>query len=317
MNNQNKTGQKHFFSKSISAEKVTGQLLVASRLYESMLEGVFITDTNGIIRFINPSFTRISGYAEEVIGQNPRILQSGKHDIVFYKNMWKSIEQNGQWIGEIWNKRKDGSLLIQHMTITKIKDDFGKTLYYAAVLTDITKRKEMEQKLNNDLLLAKEVQKSALSQSIHNDDIQIEGVFLPSELVGGDMYAWYQINEHTYGIFLMDVMGHGVASALVSMSVQSLLRGIIDSYVDPATVLKELNHHVYSLFRKKDSIGMKNYFLTCVYAVVDLNNNELTFASAGHPPMIIIQNDGNPIELDNGTVPLGLLAGVNDTNSII
>ena len=87
-------------------DRVEGQLLLVDRLFKSMMEGVLITDTNGIIQFINPAFSKDTGYGKEVIGKNPRILQSGQHDQSFYHHMWESIEHEGQWKGEIFNKRK-------------------------------------------------------------------------------------------------------------------------------------------------------------------------------------------------------------------
>ncbi|SOC13379.1 sigma-B regulation protein RsbU (phosphoserine phosphatase) [Ureibacillus xyleni] len=299
-----------FFSSDEAEKNIEGRLLVADRLFQNMLEGVFITNTKGVIQFINPAFSMITGYGEEVIGQNPSIFQSGKHDATFYRSMWESIEQNGKWMGEVWNKKEDGELFLQQTTITKIKDDYDQPLYYAAVITDITERKKAEQRLKDDLLLAKEVQKSALSHPIQTDSFHIDGIYLPSEFLGGDTYAWYQIDSHRYGVIMLDVMGHGVASALVCMSVRSLLRGIINTYVEPGLVLKELNDHVYSLFRDKESLQMKNYYLTCVYAVVDTNKHSIQFASAGHPPAFLISNNGMVRELADGTVPLGMLKNI-------
>ena len=122
-----------------------------------------------------------------------------------------------------------------------------------------------EQQLHDDLLLAREVQKGALSKPIKDEQIHIEGVYLPSDILGGDMYAWYKIDNNRYGIFLMDVMGHGVASALVSMSVRSLLRGIINKCIEPDLVMQELNHHIYSLFSGGDSLQIRNYYITAIY----------------------------------------------------
>lgn len=300
----------HQFFSSITNEtdrSIAGRLLVADKLFQNMLEGVFITDTSGVIRFINPAFSTITNYGEEIIGQTPRIFQSGKHDTTFYQLMWQSIEQNGKWEGEIWNKKRDGELFLQQTTITKIKNQSGQALYYAAVITDITERRKAEERLQEDLLLAKEVQKSALSQPIHNESIQIEGIYHPSEMLGGDMYAWYQIDSHRYGLIVIDVMGHGVASALVCMSVRSLLRGIITTCVEPELVLEELNKHVYSLFREKESSNIKNYYLTCAYAVVDTSKHCIHYALAGHPPLFLIATDGDVHLLEEGTVPLGML----------
>lgn len=303
--------KQRFFStlENQTEKQLTDRLLVADKLFQNMLEGVFITDINGTIQFINPSFSRITGYGNEVVGKNPRVFQSGKHDQLFYQKMWQSIERNGKWVGEIWNRKSNGELFLQQTTITKIKDDFDEPLYYAAVITDITKPYKAQQRLKEDLLLAKEVQKSALSQPIQNDCIQIEGIYLPSALLGGDMYAWYEIDETYYGILLMDVAGHGVASSLVSMSVRSLLRGIINTYIEPRLVLQILNDHLHSLFHEKQSI-QKNYYLTCIYALVNTENQHIQFASAGHPPAFLLIED-EVIELNNGTVPLGMLQTID------
>ena len=121
------------------------------------------------------------------------------------------------------------------------------------------------------------------------------------------MYAWYKIDEDRYGIFLMDVMGHGVASALVCMSVRSLLRGIINKCIEPDIVMKELNQHMYSLFPREDSLQVKHYYITALYAVVNIKNRRITYASAGHPPGFLLEENGQMTELDMGTVPLGML----------
>lgn len=290
--------------------RMEGQLLLVDRLFKSMMEGVLITDTEGIIQFINPAFSKITGYGEEVIGMNPRILQSGQHDKPFYAFMWKSIEQEGQWKGEIINKKKNGDLYFQWTTITRIVDDLGNPLYYASVLTDITMRKREEQQLQDDLLLAREVQKGALSKPIKDEHIHIEGVYLPSEILGGDMYEWYKIDHERYGIFLMDVMGHGVASSLVCMSVRSLLRGIITKCIDPDIVMKELNQHIHSLFPRGDSLQVKHYYITAIYAVVNVNKRTIIYASAGHPPGFLLEENGQIIELDAGSIPLGMLPDI-------
>ena len=111
-----------------------------------------------------------------------------------------------------------------------------------------------------------------------------------------------------YGIFLMDVMGHGVASALVSMSVRSLLRGIINNCIEPNKVMQELNHHVYSLFRGEDSLQIKNYYLTGIYAVIHTIEKKIIYASAGQSTWFPTRGAiGQILELDAGSIPLGML----------
>jgi diguanylate cyclase (GGDEF)-like protein/PAS domain S-box-containing protein len=126
----------------ITARKqVETDLKVAAVAFESQ-EGMLIADANGLIQRVNQAFTTITGYsAEEVIGKNPSLLQSGRQGAAFYKAMWDSINSTGAWVGEIWNRRKSGDVYPEHLTITAVKDSVGAVTHYVASLTDITMRK--------------------------------------------------------------------------------------------------------------------------------------------------------------------------------
>src|SRR5699024_3475479 len=107
---------------------------------EGTVEGILVANKHGIIENVNPAFTRITGYSkEEAHGNKPSFLQSGKHDKKFYQQMWKSIDNNGYWEGKIWNKRKNGELYPQWLTISSIKDNVGKVKYYVGIFNDISK----------------------------------------------------------------------------------------------------------------------------------------------------------------------------------
>ncbi len=111
-------------------------------------EGVVITNEKGIIEWVNVAFTKITGYASsELIGNNPRMLQSGKYDLQFYKNMWSDIHTTGQWSGEIWNHNKKGELFPQSLRIYTIEHATSKK--YVGVAKDISERKEWEEKVDN------------------------------------------------------------------------------------------------------------------------------------------------------------------------
>jgi len=116
-----------------------------------------ITALDGSILTVNRAFTRITGYTEEeVLGQNPRILKSGRQSPEFYKAMWETIRQDGFWHGEAWNRRKDGSHFAEDITITMVPGQDGRPSNYIAVLSDITKssekRKWLEQRSYFDAL---------------------------------------------------------------------------------------------------------------------------------------------------------------------
>lgn len=122
------------------------KLRLAASVFESSLEGVTITDAERNIISVNSAFTRITGYdSDEVIGRNPRLLKSGRQDASFYAAMWLAIEQNGFWSGEVWNRRKNGEIYPEILSITAIRDERGRTLHYIGIFTDITDIKRAEE----------------------------------------------------------------------------------------------------------------------------------------------------------------------------
>ncbi|MBE9544172.1 MAG: PAS domain S-box protein, partial [Proteobacteria bacterium] len=129
-------------------KKAEDQLHQAAVVFESTSEGVVIIDANHRITGVNSAFSEITGYdQEEVLGQNPRMLQSGQHDEAFYKSMWQSIEQTGLWRGEVWNRRKNGEIYPELVTINTVKNNKGKISHYVGVFSDISTIKETEAKL--------------------------------------------------------------------------------------------------------------------------------------------------------------------------
>ncbi|MBI5054023.1 MAG: PAS domain S-box protein [Chloroflexi bacterium] len=141
-------GEKHFLSlihditDRKSAEETLRQQGAA---LEAAANGIVITDRQGVIRWVNPAFTRLTGFtAEESIGQNPRIWQSGKHDGAFFKNLWDTILAGQVWRGEIINRRKDGSLYTEEMTITPVRQVEGEITHFIAIKQNISERKQHE-----------------------------------------------------------------------------------------------------------------------------------------------------------------------------
>jgi len=117
-------------------------------IFEASSEAVMVVDSNNRIVAINPAFSDITGYAlHEVEGKNPRILASGQHDDSFYREMWRSLETYGYWQGEIWDKRKNGDVFPEWLTINTIYDEQGNVRERVALFSDITKKKEAEEQV--------------------------------------------------------------------------------------------------------------------------------------------------------------------------
>lgn len=119
--------------------------LTGRQVIDNLMQGAIITDTKGTILAVNDAFSAITGYSiHDVLGKNPRLLQSGQHKLPFYKKMWDSLLKTGSWQGEITNKRKNGEIYTEWLSISSIRDDKGEPTHYLGVFTDITKRKRAE-----------------------------------------------------------------------------------------------------------------------------------------------------------------------------
>ncbi|MDD2742632.1 MAG: EAL domain-containing protein [Rhodocyclaceae bacterium] len=124
------------------------QLRLAARVFDRAAEGVVVTDINQRILTVNDAFSNVTGFSrEEVVGQTPRILNSGKHDAQFYLDMWEKIDAQGWWQGEIWNRKKNGDLYLEWLSINTVKDQENKVVNYVAMFSDITLVRESQHRV--------------------------------------------------------------------------------------------------------------------------------------------------------------------------
>ncbi len=144
-------GQFFVFLRDISKRKqAEAKLQLAANVFGYAREGIIIANAQGIMIDVNEAFTRITGYGrEEAIGQTPRFLSSGRHDKSFYFAMWSTLKRKGHWSGEIWNKRKDGEVFAELLTISAVRDAAGSVLQYVALFSDITALKEHQSQLEH------------------------------------------------------------------------------------------------------------------------------------------------------------------------
>ncbi|MGY6553738.1 MAG: bifunctional diguanylate cyclase/phosphodiesterase [Wenzhouxiangella sp.] len=123
-------------------------LRLAASVFTHSHQGIVITDLESRIVDVNQSFTRITGYPrEEVLGQSPRLLNSGRHPPDFYEQMWGALTTTGEWSGEIWNRRRDGTEYAQRLTISTVRNKDGQPLRYVGLFFDITAEKQYRQSL--------------------------------------------------------------------------------------------------------------------------------------------------------------------------
>lgn len=190
-------------SRNIASHKAAkDQLELASRVFENSVEGVIITDVDGAIIDAHGAFSEITGYAkEELLGQNPRLLNSGRHEKAFFTKMWGDLLSKGKWHGEIWNRRKSGAIFPQMLNISAVYDDEHQIRFFVAVFNDISAQKQSEAELAKVAFhdpLTKLPNRMALNTGLEQELKQASHSNTRLGLVYIDVDLFKQINE-SYG----------------------------------------------------------------------------------------------------------------------
>ncbi|MGE5514319.1 MAG: EAL domain-containing protein [Bacteroidota bacterium] len=130
-------------------KRLEDHMRLAATVFENSGDGLFVTDDHCNIVHVNPAFTEITGFdPEDVLGKSPKVLSSGRHDAEFYERMWESLRSVGKWQGEIWDRRKSGEMFAGWQNIAVVRNSMGEITNYVAVISDITSRKQVEERLS-------------------------------------------------------------------------------------------------------------------------------------------------------------------------
>lgn len=161
--------------------------------------------------------------------------------------------------------------------------------------------------LHNELVIATELQKSFLPQTVPAyDNIELEVLYKPSSFIGGDFYDFLQIDATRLGILICDVKGHGVASAMITATIKFQLNSLQDMYLHPEQLLEQLNNGLEHFF----SHTSNDFFVTACYGVLDLEQRTFTYSNAGHGYPCHCRKDGITMLENQKGLPLGILADV-------
>jgi len=152
-------------------EDIQEKLSISQRILENTPIGVMVVDTNFSIQYINRSFEQITGYsAVEALAQNPSILHSGKHDRNFFKAMYNDIKNHGYWQGEIWNRKKNGDVYPEWLSITALTDDHDEISHYIGMFSEITAQEHVQERLRT--LAYYDVLTSLANRALFNDELE-------------------------------------------------------------------------------------------------------------------------------------------------
>jgi PAS domain S-box-containing protein len=294
-----------------------GRLRVLSMATEQSPSAVVICGPDAAIQYVNPQFCQVTGYeAAEVLGRNPRILNSGQNDPAIYLDMWGRLKRGEPWSGELINRHKSGEIFREEAHLAPIKDDEGRTLHYVAVKTDITARHQAEQALalarQRELETGAYIQHKLLFGRVPKDleACQIACYTEPCQGVDGDFYTFTRLNSSVFEVLSGDVMGKGVTAALIGAGIKNSYRWLFSelmaaqtpgSYPSAAALMNAL-HAVVT----PELIAI-NAFVTMSLLRIDCQARTVTWVNAGHTPTLLAQGQ-QVTELIGDNLPIGVLA---------
>ncbi|MBF0130006.1 MAG: diguanylate cyclase [Alphaproteobacteria bacterium] len=252
---------------------------MASIVFEASAEAMMATDAGNRIEMVNPAFTEITGYsADEVIGKDPGLLASGRHSEDFYKEMYLSLQRDGFWRGNIWNRRKNGEPFVQRLTISAIKDGNGEISKFVSVFSDITEEKLEEEKVRNranmDALTGlpnRYLLKTRLSYAVKDQRTR------PSNLA----------------VLFLDLDG---------------FKPVNDSYGHKAgdDVLQQVSDRLTACVRENDTVARLggDEFVIVLRYIDDRNHVEMVTRK-------VMQSFADPFEIEGGAVVIGCSIGIS------
>jgi sigma-B regulation protein RsbU (phosphoserine phosphatase) len=296
--------------RDVTAEQRAGETLrLLSSAVEQTTDAVYITDRRGVIEYVNGGFERMTGYTRaEALGRTPRILKSGRHGRVEYRELWETLLSGRLFHGMMVNRRRDGEVYHAEMTITPIQDSGSGSTHFVAVGRDMTDRlRRREQEL--ELELARSVQQGLFPlRAPRVRGFDIAGTACPAAAMCGDYYDYVVLGDHRLCLAVGDVCGHGLGPALVMASTRAYLRAYLGTLPGVAETLRALNRTLAAELED-------GRFVSMLLADLDTRSRTLTPANAGHLPGLVLASDGRLRALLESTAPpLGVLAdhGVGD-----
>ncbi|MCZ0755896.1 SpoIIE family protein phosphatase [Anoxybacillus sp. J5B_2022] len=274
---------------------------IVEAVYKASTVAIIKLDVEMNVRHWNEAAEQLFGWKKEEIIDQPLFSLLQCHPS-YMLSMFQQTAQGDPLRFECTAKRKDGTVV--HIACSALAISSGGAITgYIAMISDITKVRQKELEHRKQLELAKKIQQSVLTPVIQHDTITMDAIYIPSEELSGDLYACYQIDDHRFGMMIIDVIGHGLSSSLVSMSLRSLLRGLILRVVDPVSVALELEKHLQNLFPERE-LDM-HYLFSMIYLVVDMKQQKIEYINAGHPFGLMLTDNGEMIELDKGGLAIG------------
>lgn len=304
-----------FFIRDITLRKEQeDRLRTGYTALQNSSSGIIVTGPSGSIEYWNPAFLSLFGLTEAI--------QAEGHDVREFFRIPAKVDEviaavsvGGKWSGELEMQRPDGATFFGQASVTANQSSDGDQVGLVFSVLDVTPEKRAQQQLqayatqlrvqnqemHEDLNIAQELHRAFLPtkfQSFPQDAppgealLQVRNLYCPSGTIGGDFYDLRALSPHEVAMFISDVMGHGIRSALVVATIRGLIEQLRPLAGDPGAFLTQLNSTYTTIFKE---LGGHVIFSTAFYGVIDLRTGEVRCANAGHPrPYVLRRREGRP-----------------------
>ena len=193
------------------------QMAMSAKIFAASHHAMLVTTLTGYIVEVNPAFTTLTGYTrDEAIGKNPRLLQSGRHGSDFYAQLWQKLLAIGHWYGDIWDRRKDGSIYPKYLSISVVRNEAGEATHYSGIFYDISERKTVEERL--DRLAHYDVLTGLPNRSLLMD--RLEQLAERADRDGSRVGVLYLDLDHFKEV--NDTLGHAAGDSLLKEAAQRM-----------------------------------------------------------------------------------------------
>ncbi len=308
-------GKNHlsFFVRDVTLRKEAQERLqTGNTALQNSSSGIAITGLNGEIEYCNPAFLGYFGapLEEGLAGRNLRELfcQPARTGSII-----ETTRRGGEWAGELEMRRLDGETFFAHISVAANLNTDGEQVGMVLSALDVTPQKQAQRQLEKyaaelnrrnlqmqeDLNVASELHQAFLPSDFtlfpkdapeEQAALRFDHLYCPSGTIGGDFFDLKMVSPHQAGIFITDVMGHGIRSALVVATIRGLLEQLRPLAADPGALMTQLNATYTALFKQ---IGGDVTFSTAFYAVIDVRAGQLRYTNASHPSPFLLRQEGN------------------------
>lgn len=285
-------------------ELLTNENTLLDNLFNSAQNSIVITDRKGNIQYANPYFESVSEYrGEELLENSPNILKSGQHTDDFYKTLWLMITSGQVWEGIFINKSKSSKIFYEEATITPIFNTHGSIEKFLKIGKNITREKMLLEDLSKEVKVAKKVLNAFLPLAYSDDVLNFDYFLSEFNQIGGDFIYFKKTSKTKYHYAIIDVMGHGISSSLIALTVIQMFDDLV-IHLSLEETIKDINRMLYK-FNQDDSES--NIYVTGIFMEIETTNYAVKYINTGHPDALVHYNDHHYEALTSNNMIMGVI----------